>query len=607
MARREKNSVTNFETLVIEEDTILYEMHNEASKKAKTIISLRASEVVDFSSQYGSNDSISYVAENIIGPPTVYPNIGDNAYSYQLRTYGEWWLMLPSSRKVNVNLPYNTPVESQDFIEFRVEKGVVPLMLRVYEVYNPGAIVKLLCYCYEKEKWVTMWKGEPQILPPEEVNCFTVDIKGINFATDYYRMEFYHKHLDYFCEIDGIILYGESRFPQFLPILPGLIKKGKKRSEKTPEKENLVKSICETSLWTSSCFDILPEEVTHIILSYLDLQSLCTVARVSRLFRKLCYDPVLYQDVNLQLYWNLVDVNALKSLESRFISMRRLNLNWCGGRGGINSSYFTTFLETTCRYLISLKLGNCRFINDDCMEAIANYCPCLKELEMQSCRPKDLTENGFKRIAQMTNVTYLDLYRTTIDKSALLVIIKSLKLEHLLLGGCSNINGINEIAKAIGKYLKYTLKTLDLWRATDLTCVGIYELAENCSYLVELDLGWCYLVEPNCGCIRQLVARLPKLKKLFLTSIRNTSNEDLNAIAINCPEMEQLDILGTREYTVAGLKNLLQSCKKLKMLDISYCSAEVKSNVSVLRALFPNVEIKCSLPHTSAFDDWHLL
>ncbi|PRD27203.1 UNVERIFIED_CONTAM: Fbxl4 [Trichonephila clavipes] len=99
-----------------------------------------------------------------------------------------------------------------------------------------------------------------------------------------------------------------------------------------------------------------------------------------------------------------------------------------------------------------------------------------------------------------------------------------------------------------------------------------------------------------------------QIKHITLTFCgKNTSNDDLNAIATHCPEMEQLDILGTREYTVAGLKNLLQSCKKLKMLDISYCSAEVKSNVSVLRALYPNVEIKCSLPHTSAFDDWHLL
>lgn len=68
----------------LEEDTILYKMHNEAAKRGRNVLSLRASQVVDFSSQYGSNDSMSYTAENIIGPPTIYPKSGDNAYSFQL-------------------------------------------------------------------------------------------------------------------------------------------------------------------------------------------------------------------------------------------------------------------------------------------------------------------------------------------------------------------------------------------------------------------------------------------------------------------------------------------------------------------------------------------
>lgn len=34
-------------------------------------------EVVDFSSQYGSETSISYTISNIAGEPTTYPNYGD--------------------------------------------------------------------------------------------------------------------------------------------------------------------------------------------------------------------------------------------------------------------------------------------------------------------------------------------------------------------------------------------------------------------------------------------------------------------------------------------------------------------------------------------------
>jgi len=36
-----------------------------------------ADDVTDFSSQYGSEISISYTVSNITGPSTIYPNYGD--------------------------------------------------------------------------------------------------------------------------------------------------------------------------------------------------------------------------------------------------------------------------------------------------------------------------------------------------------------------------------------------------------------------------------------------------------------------------------------------------------------------------------------------------
>ncbi|GIY87414.1 hypothetical protein CDAR_320621 [Caerostris darwini] len=572
-------------------------MHCDANKKGKSIVSVRASEVVDFSSQYGSSEALSYTAENIIGPPAIFPRTGDNAYSYQLKTYGEWWQILPSTPKTKILLPYDTPVESQDFIEFRVETRIIPLLLRVYEVYNPGAIVKVFCYCYETKKWVVMWKGEPQILFPDKSHCFTIDIHGIDFLTDFYRLEFHHKHLNYFCEIDGLILYGEERYSSCFFSnygFPGSL--NLTRTQKyigcSKEETSFSKEIAENV----SSFSILPDEVVTMILSYLDLQSLCTTARVSKRFYKLCYDPVLFQDLNLQLYWHLVDANAMKSLQSRLSSLKKLNVAWCGGQGRITSQDFIKFLKENCANLTSLKLANCHFVCNNTLKEIASHCSFLKELELQSCLTADLTQRGFLCIAKITNVTYLDLYRTLIDKTSLITIIKSLKLEHLLLGGCSNINGINEVINAISKYLKHSLKTLDLWRATNVSCRGVKDLAE-CINLVELDLGWCYQIDPSCGCIRQLVTHCPKLKKLFLTAIRTITNSELDAIAMNCPEMEQLDILGTSEYNVASVKNLLESCKNMKLLDISYSASEVKMSVSTLRTTFPSVKIKCSLPY----------
>ena len=56
---------------------------SEGSKKKQFVACLR-----DFSSQYGSESSISYVASNIIGEPKLYPEYGDFTQACVLRTYG---------------------------------------------------------------------------------------------------------------------------------------------------------------------------------------------------------------------------------------------------------------------------------------------------------------------------------------------------------------------------------------------------------------------------------------------------------------------------------------------------------------------------------------
>lgn len=47
-----------------------------------------ASEVIDFSDSYGSSTSISYSAINICGRPSKFPDYGDFAECFSLRSYG---------------------------------------------------------------------------------------------------------------------------------------------------------------------------------------------------------------------------------------------------------------------------------------------------------------------------------------------------------------------------------------------------------------------------------------------------------------------------------------------------------------------------------------
>lgn len=55
----------------------IYELCNGMAQRNETQISQFASRVLEFSSQYGSDNSISYTACNITGRPSKYPNYGD--------------------------------------------------------------------------------------------------------------------------------------------------------------------------------------------------------------------------------------------------------------------------------------------------------------------------------------------------------------------------------------------------------------------------------------------------------------------------------------------------------------------------------------------------
>jgi hypothetical protein len=82
---------------------------------AKVKIEQYVNDVNMFSSQYGSDFTISYTAVNITGKPTKYPDYGDFPEAFAMRTYANWWQISPS-RTIEF-APQNTPdIPIHDFI-----------------------------------------------------------------------------------------------------------------------------------------------------------------------------------------------------------------------------------------------------------------------------------------------------------------------------------------------------------------------------------------------------------------------------------------------------------------------------------------------------------
>lgn len=102
-------------------------------------------------------------------------------------------------------------------IEF--EEFVFPKEIAIYETYNPGAIVKLWAFTIN-EKWICLWESTNNDndntltdLTANDSRIFAPSIKEIKMPTRIIRIEFNHRNLDYFTEIDGVVLKGVKYTP----------------------------------------------------------------------------------------------------------------------------------------------------------------------------------------------------------------------------------------------------------------------------------------------------------------------------------------------------------------------------------------------------------
>ncbi|XP_008117345.1 F-box/LRR-repeat protein 4 [Anolis carolinensis] len=564
-----------------------------------------AKEVLDFSSHYGSENSMSYTMWNLAGTPNVYPSSGDFTQTAVFRTYGTWWEMCPSSRAHFTRTPPD--FHSQDYVELAFEEQVYPTAIRVLETYHPGAVVRILACSaspYSQNlpaevRWETLWSEPPSKVNSPQARQFMPSIKQINFPTNLIRLEMNSSLLDYYTELDAVVLHGLRERP-VLSRNTSLIDMNDLGDDEDEERNNCTMDSLNKQFsaagfreWTTNgYFDKLPYELIQLILSHLTVPDLCRLSQTSKLLYQHCCDPLQYIHLSLQPYWARINDTALEHLQSRCILVQWLNLSWTGNRGTISLSAFSRFMKVCGSELVRLELSCGHFLNEACLEVIAEACLNLQELNLSSC--DKLPPQAFNHISKLHNLTRLILYRTKVEQTALLSILNFCsELQHLSLGSCVMIEDYDTVASMMGAKCK-KLRTLDLWRCKNITENGIAELATGCPLLEELDLGWCPTLQSSTGCFAKLASKLPNLQKLFLTANRSVCDSDIEELAANCTSLRQLDILGTRMVSPASLRKLLESCKELSLLDVSFCSQIDNRVVLELNANFPNVLIKKS-------------
>lgn len=564
-----------------------------------------AKEVVDFSSHYGSENSMSYTMWNLAGVPNVFPSSGDFTQTAVFRTYGTWWDQCPSAPVPFKRTPAN--FQSQDYVELAFEQQVYPTAVHVLETYHPGAVIRILACSANpyspgplaEVRWETLWSEKPTKVNASQARQFKPCIKQINFPTNLIRLEINSSLLDYYTELDAVVLHGMKDKPM-LSLKTSLIDMNDLDEDDYEEKDdceidNLNKKFSSTALRegpSNGYFDKLPYELIQLILNHLTLPDLCRLAQTCKLLNQHCCDPLQYIHLNLQPYWAKLNDTSLEFLQARCTLVQWLNLSWTGNRGFISVAGFSRFLKVCGSELVRLELSCSHFLNETCLEIISEMCPNLQDLNLSSC--DKLPPQAFSHIAKLCSLKRLVLYRTKVEQTALLSILNFCSdLQHLSLGSCVMIEDYDVTASMIGAKCK-KLRTLDLWRCKNITESGIAELASGCPLLEELDLGWCPTLQSSTGCFARLARQLPNLQKLFLTANRSVCDTDIEELASNCTRLRQLDILGTRMVSPASLRKLLESCKDLSLLDVSFCSQIDNRAVLELSASFPKVFIKKS-------------
>jgi len=307
---------------------------------------------------------------------------------------------------------------SEDFVDLQFINFVYPTKIDILETYNPGAVVRILALesgSVNKHRWTTLWSGSPQHCPPR-AKKFSPPLKRTKQPTNLIRLEFNQSHLDYYTELDAVILYGERAHNE--PHKESQLTAAANKSEVSLT-ANLFRQLSlsdkkgQEDLGNNGYFDILPPELMHYIFSFLELKDLARASFTCRLFFLECYDLVWYKELDLKPYWSQISDETLDSLHTRCVCTEKLDLSWSGPYDAVTAHGMCRFLEKCGSKLVCLRLSCCPFVDNEVIKSVCQCCPNLEELDLQSCSSESLSEGGLLSLKSLTKMKRLNLYRVS--------------------------------------------------------------------------------------------------------------------------------------------------------------------------------------------------
>ncbi|XP_071565496.1 F-box/LRR-repeat protein 4-like [Temnothorax nylanderi] len=474
-------------------------------------------------------DTICY----IYGAPTKFPKYGDFSETFIMRTY-DFDISLFSSWPANIELlnksiPWHEKdIKHINHLEIEFHEAVYPIRISIYEVYNPGNIIKIWAQDSSNDRWILLWDGLPQIVPPIS-RLFSPPLQLCNFKTNKLKLEFKHSILDY-TKLDAVMLIGTSElilprnpeesltdllkrlncmyshhedvhnltanyekahldidhlqknFPEHCIICKSDVENSFHKNNFGNEKTSVLlrkvipdymNRIDESKEPSPDSFSALSDEVILEVLKHLDLKTLCIMNQVNKRFNDLTRDPLLYTRLNMRnICCPTYFYNILCYFTPRCKYLQQLDLTLCN----FSSSHFVQFLENCGRHLTHLRIMEYVdnewiiewiSVDNDVLLKISEICKNLKELYLTGY----FDNEGLSCLENLESLEQLTLKITNLEAQCLCKILQKNKRMrelylHCELKGIYSKEGcpVDTVAIELGNSCR-DLQIIDLYKA----------------------------------------------------------------------------------------------------------------------------------------------
>lgn len=295
----------------------------------------------------------------------------------------------------------------------------------------------------------------------------------------------------------------------------------------------------------------LPEDMLILILSYLSTIDLCRASGVCQKWQTLCWDPMLWSNINITNYQDS-DINkVLRNL------LAKLAMDTQG----------------YCITVHTIKLSGCELLSDKGLGFIARFCIDLEDLDVSGCCC--ITSKGLHDILlNCHTLTHLDTSGCTCVNSISAPVANGfglghhgsfLQLRHLDISDCVAFDdlGLRVVGLSCG-----LLESLYLRRCNRITDVGIKHIAQHCSHIKELSVSDCYKVRDFS--LKEIAKNSANLKYLSVAKCPVTDT-GMKYIGKQCVKLKYLNVRGCEAVSDVGITHIVQNCLKLRSLDAGKC------------------------------------